>query len=219
MDKSIFDILGPVMIGPSSSHTAGAARIGRIARGLVNGNFEKARCLLVGSFADTYKGHGTDIAITAGLLGIRESDERLKDAFAIAKQCGKMITFETGELNDVPENTVKIFFDGGRRTVTGASLGGGSVAIIELDGFKVNITGSYPALIIKHIDKSGIISEVSGVLAAQKINIGAMNVSRINKGSFACMVIECDGVIPQSAIDEILKFPDIHSAAYITTVY
>lgn len=219
MNKSVFDILGPIMIGPSSSHTAGAARIGRLAREMVGGSFENARCLLHGSFAATYKGHGTDIAIVAGLMGIKESDESLKDAYAIAEKAGKRIAFETAELPDVHENTVKIIFDEGNHSVVGSSLGGGAVMITEFDGFKVNIAGNYTTLIVTQIDKSGVVSEVSGALAAGRINIGTMSVSRRNKGELACMVIECDGDIPEKIINGILTFPDVLSAICVQKIY
>lgn len=219
MSKSVFDILGPIMIGPSSSHTAGAARIGRIAREIAGGDFKKVLCLLHGSFASTYKGHGTDIAIVAGLMGISESDERLKNSFAIAKQSGKEITFDTVELTDVHDNTVKIIFDDGRHTVTGSSLGGGSVIITEYDGFSVAITGNYTTLIITQHDKSGIIAEVSQVLASEHINIGTMNVSRRDKGELACAVIECDGDIQKKTVDAIASLPDILSAVYVKKIY
>lgn len=219
MVKSVFDILGPIMIGPSSSHTAGAARIGRLAREIVGGKFTKALCLLHGSFASTYMGHGTDIAIVAGLMGIREYDERLKDSYAIAAQEGKLIGFETAELNDVHENTVKIIFDDNEHYVIGSSPGGGNVVITEFDGFKVSITGTFSTLIIKHFDKSGVISEVSGALASRLINIGTMNVSRRSRGQDACMVIECDGDVPEEAVNAIMEIPEVLSATFVKKIY
>jgi L-serine dehydratase len=204
MKESIFDILGPVMIGPSSSHTAGAARIARLAAALA-GEFTAARCLLHGSFAATGKGHGTDVAITAGLLGICESDERLRDAFRLANEAGKRITFETADLGDVHENTVKIFFDtpDGPHTVTGSSTGGGNILLTEFDGFSISLNGEYPALVIKHYDKRGVIADVSGILAQFGVNIGVMQVSRQQRGELASMTIECDGDIPPGAVNSI----------------
>lgn len=210
MKESVFDILGPVMIGPSSSHTAGAARIARLAASLA-GEFTAARCLLHGSFAATGKGHGTDVAITAGLLGIRESDERLRDAFRLAKEAGKRITFETADLGDVHENTARIFFDtpDGAHTVTGSSTGGGNILLTEFDGFAISLNGEYPALVITHLDKRGVIAEVSGILARFGVNIGVMQVSRQQRGELASMTIECDGAIPLAAVDEIKKIGDV----------
>lgn len=210
MKESIFDILGPVMIGPSSSHTAGAARIARLAASLA-GDFNKARCVLHGSFAATGRGHGTDIAITAGLIGIRESDERLKGALHLAKEAGKEITFETADLGDVHENSVRIFFDtpDGVCTVTGSSIGGGSIILTEYDGFEIALSGEYPTLVITHYDKRGVIAEVSGVLAKFGVNIGVMEVSRQQRGELASMTIQCDGDIPQGAVDNIRKIKEV----------
>lgn len=212
MKESVFDILGPVMIGPSSSHTAGAARIARLASSLAGG-FNKARCVLHGSFAATGKGHGTDIAITAGLLGINESDERLKFSFRLAAEAGREITFETADLGDVHENTVRIFFDTpyGTHTVTGSSIGGGSIILTEYDGFNISLNGEYPALVTTHYDKRGVIAEVSGILARYGVNIGAMEVSRQQRGELASMTIQCDGNVPQEAVDDIKKIKEIVS--------
>lgn len=213
MKESVFDILGPVMIGPSSSHTAGAARIARLAAALA-GDFNKARCVLHGSFAATGRGHGTDIAIAAGLIGISESDERLRGALMLAKEAGKEITFETADLGDVHENSVRIFFysSEGVHTVTGSSLGGGSIMLTEYDGFEIRLSGEYPALVTTHYDKRGVIAEVSGVLAKFGVNIGAMEVSRQQRGELASMTIQCDGDVPQGALGDIRKLEEIVSA-------
>lgn len=210
MKESIFDILGPVMIGPSSSHTAGAARIARLAASLA-GEFTAARCQLHGSFAATGRGHGTDVAITAGLLGIRESDERLRDAFRLAEEAGKRITFETADLGDVHENTVRIIFEtpNGCHTVTGSSTGGGNIVLTEFDGFEISLNGEYPALVITHYDKRGVIAEVSGLLARFGVNIGVMQVSRQQRGELASMTIECDGDIPPAATDSISEISEV----------
>lgn len=212
MKQSVFDILGPVMIGPSSSHTAGAARIARLAA-LLAGDFSKARCVLHGSFAATGKGHGTDIAIAAGLLGITESDERLKGSLKLAREAGKEITFETADLGDVHDNTVRIFFDTpeGTHTVTGSSIGGGSILLTEYDGFEIALSGEYPALVTTHYDKRGVIAEVSGVLARFGVNIGAMEVSRQQRGELASMTIQCDGDVPNEAVDTIKRIKEIVS--------
>jgi L-serine dehydratase len=210
MKESIFDILGPVMIGPSSSHTAGAARIARLASSLA-GEFTAAHCQLHGSFAATGRGHGTDVAITAGLLGIRESDERLRDAFRLADEAGKRITFETADLGDVHENTVRISFDTpkGILTVTGSSTGGGNILLTEYNGFSISLNGQYPALVITQYDKRGVIAEVSGVLARYGVNIGLMQVSRQQRGELASMTIECDGDIPPAAVDSIKEITEV----------
>lgn len=212
MPKSIFDILGPVMIGPSSSHTAGAARIARMAAAIV-GEYTAACCQLHGSFAATGQGHGTQVAIAAGLIGIHEDDERLRDGFKLAKERGKTIEFETADLGDVHENTVCIIFDTptGIHTVTGSSVGGGSVLITEIDGFAVSLNGESPSLVLTHRDRRGIIAEVSGVLARHGVNIGVMEVSRQSRGELASMTIACDGAIPAAAVEEIQKIGDVVS--------
>ncbi len=212
MPKSVFDILGPVMIGPSSSHTAGAARIARLAAAIA-GEFSAARCLLHGSFAATGQGHGTQVAIAAGLAGIREDDERLRDGFAVARERGKRITFETADLGDVHENTVRIVFETpeGMHIVTGCSLGGGSVRITEFDGFAISLNGETPALVMTHHDRRGVIAEVSGMLARCGVNIGVMEVSRQSRGELASMTIECDGMIPEEALKAIRGIPDVVS--------
>ena len=212
MPKSVFDILGPVMIGPSSSHTAGAARIVRMAA-TIAGEFTVAHCLLHGSFAATGDGHGTQVAITAGLIGIREDDERLRDGFRLAKEMGKTITFEEADLGDVHENTVCIVFEtpDGVHTVTGSSVGGGSVRITEFDGFEISLNGETPALVLTHKDRRGVIAEVSGVLSRLGVNIGVMEVSRHSKGELASMTIECDGKIPDDAVAEIRRISDVVS--------
>lgn len=210
MKESIFDILGPIMIGPSSSHTAGAARIARLASSLA-GEFTAAHCQLHGSFAATGRGHGTDVAITAGLIGIHESDERLRDAFRLADEAGKRITFETADLGDVHENTVRISFDTpkGVLTVTGSSTGGGNILLTEFNGFSIFLNGQYPALVITQYDKRGVIAEVSGILARYGVNIGLMQVSRQQRGELASMTIECDGDIPPAAVDCIKEIPEV----------
>jgi L-serine dehydratase len=212
MPQSIFDILGPVMIGPSSSHTAGAARIARMAAAIA-GHFTAARCQLHGSFAATGTGHGTQVAIAAGLLGIREDDERLRDGFHIAREKGKTVTFETADLGDVHENTVRFFFDtpSGVHTVTGSSVGGGSVLITDFDGFAISLKGELPARVLTPRDRRGVIAEGSGVLARHGVNIGVMQGSRESRGELASMTIECDGIIPDEAVYEIRKFTDVIS--------
>ena len=210
MPKSVFDILGPVMIGPSSSHTAGAARIARLAA-VIAGEFTAAHCLLHGSFAATGQGHGTQVALAAGLIGIREDDERLRDAFRLAREQGKTITFEVADLGDVHENTVRIRFEtpSGVHTVTGSSLGGGSVRITEFDGFDISLNGETPALILTHRDRRGVIAEVSGVLACHGVNIGVMEVSRQSRGELASMTIECDSTVSEETVEEMRRIGDI----------
>ena len=209
--RSAFDIIGPIMIGPSSSHTAGAARIGRVARTLFEKQPKKAIISLYGSFAKTYKGHGTDLALAAGLLDFDTFDERIPDALEIAKQVGIEIIFlEETAVTEHP-NTVKInLFDeiGTEFELIGISIGGGAIEITELNSFKLKLSGE-PAILVLHNDRFGIISSVTSILSKNQINIGHMEVSRKDKGETAIMVIEVDEKINDSVINELTKLEDI----------
>lgn len=211
---SVFEILGPIMIGPSSSHTAGAARLGKVARQIAAGEFISVEFYLHGSFAKTYKGHGTDRALTAGVLGMNADDERLRDSLGIAEDKGLKITFIESDLGDFHPNTVKIVFEmnkGDRVEVIGSSVGGGNIVIKEIDGERVEFTGEYPTIVIKHNDKKGMINKITAILASQGINIATMKVNRKGRGEEASMVIETDNDIISdvsqwlSQIDGVMK--------------
>lgn len=192
---SAFDIIGPDMIGPSSSHTAGANRLGAIARKIARGDMQKVTIVLHGSFAKTFRGHGTDRALVAGLIGISASDERLRDALGIAGELGFSYQFAQSDLGNVHPNTVKFLIGqtGGKTLeIMGASIGGGNIEITELDGLKLKLTGEYPTLITRHSDHPGVISNVTGLLADNGINIAFMSVYRHSRGQDAFMVIETD---------------------------
>lgn len=209
--RSAFDIIGPVMIGPSSSHTAGAARIGRVARTLFGKLPKKAIISLYGSFAKTYKGHGTDFAIVAGLLDLDTFDERMPKSLEIAKEKGLEIIFQIEEaLTDHP-NTVKInLYDGEHELeMVGISIGGGTIEITELNSFPLKLSGEHPAILVVHQDRFGIISAVTSVLSKYKINIGHMEVSRLEKGEMALMVIEVDQKIEEIVIDELKNLSNV----------
>lgn len=199
MDISIFEVVGPIMIGPSSSHTAGAAKLARIARNIVAKPFKKVTFGLHGSFAMTYKGHGTDRALVAGALGLYEDDEALPESFELAKQQGLEYEFYPIELENVHENTVKMTFylcDGTQYYVIGSSIGGGQILITNINGYHTEFTASYSTIMISHYDKKGIISEVSTILALYHINIATMKLSRNAKGEQAFCIIETDDIIP-----------------------
>jgi len=209
--KSVFDIIGPVMIGPSSSHTAGAARIGRVARELFGREPKWANIYFYGSFAKTYKGHGTDVAIVGGLLDFDTFDERIIDSINIANSKGMKIEFfEEEAITDHP-NTARIHLgdDKGDLELVGISIGGGKIEITELNGFELKLSGHHPAILVVHNDRFGAIANVSNILAKHEINIGHMEVSRKEKGKIALMVIEVDQNIEQHIIDEITKLPNI----------
>ncbi|MDM5360767.1 L-serine ammonia-lyase, iron-sulfur-dependent subunit beta [Peribacillus sp. ACCC06369] len=203
--RSAFDIIGPVMIGPSSSHTAGAARIGRVARTLFGKQPKKAIISLYGSFAKTYRGHGTDVAVVGGILDFDTDDERIPTSLTIAEEVGMEVSFTIEDTVMDHPNTVKIrLFDEDKELeLVGISIGGGTIEITELNTFKLKLSGENPAILVVHNDVFGIISSVSTVLANHEINIGHMEVSRKEKGQMALMVIEVDQKIKVEVMKEI----------------
>lgn len=212
MEISIFEVVGPMMVGPSSSHTAGAARLARVAGMIAAKPFGHVSFGLHGSFAKTYRGHGTDKALVGGAMGLREDDERLSKAFDIAAEHGLTYDFYETELDGMHENSVRMDFsltDGTSCEVTGSSVGGAQIVIRRINGFSTEFSAFLPTLIIMQNDKKGIVSEVSGVLAANDINIGVMKLSRRARGDVACCVIETDGAIPDSVVKEIGALPNI----------
>ena len=218
---SVFDILGPVMIGPSSSHTAGAERLGRAAKRIAGDDFKSVTFYLHGSFAKTYKGHGTDRALVAGILGMETYDERIKNSFDIAKENGIDIEFIETDLGDVHPNTVKIVIhknDGINVTLTGSSIGGGSISIINIDGDDMEFSGEYPVIIIKHQDKKGMISKISFALAMSEINIATLKVSREVKGETATTVVETDNNVPIEVVNEISKIDSVISVRAVNAI-
>lgn len=210
--RSAFEIIGPIMIGPSSSHTAGAVRIGRVARTLFESQPKKAVLSLYGSFAKTYKGHGTDLALVAGLLDFDTFDERIPDTLDIAEQLGMEVIFQEEEANTEHPNTVKIkLFDEDKELeIIGISIGGGAIEITEINSFKLKLSGD-PAILVIHNDRFGVISSVTTILSQNKINIGHMEVSRKDKGDMAIMVIESDEKIDDQVINEMQKLDNIIS--------
>lgn len=215
--RSVFDIIGPVMIGPSSSHTAGAARIGRVARTLFGKQPDWARIHLYGSFAETYKGHGSDVAIIGGLLDYDTFDERIKTAFEEAEKVGLTFEFIPEEEEMDHPNTTKIVIGDGETVMelTGISIGGGKMEVIELNGFPLRLSGNYPALLVVHEDRAGLIASVSNALALRGVNIAHMEVGRKEKGEMALMVIEVDHLIDDGIIDELKALPHITQVSTI----
>ena len=192
--RSVFDIIGPVMVGPSSSHTAGAVRIGQLARKLFGKAPEKAAIHFFGSFAKTYRGHATDVAVLAGILGLKTDDPRIPGAFELAEQRGLDYAFYEEAAIPAHPNTVSITLSSGdsRMDLTGISVGGGLVQITQVDGFDLRLSGESPALLIFHQDAYGTIAAVTRILADAQVNISHMEVSRANRGENALMVIETD---------------------------
>ncbi len=204
----IFDIIGPVMIGPSSSHTAGAARIGQVAGRILGEPLQSAHITLYGSFAKTGKGHGTDRALAAGLMGYAPDSGSIRDALAIAKEKQIPISFSLSEEDMGHPNVAKIDAhgkDGGHVVVVGRSLGGGRVMITEIDGYPVEITGEEYTFLTRHHDVPGIVADVCRLLAEEQINISTMRLFRKGKGDEAVMIIHTDQLVPQSMVQNIVK--------------
>jgi L-serine dehydratase len=200
--NSVFDIIGPVMVGPSSSHTAGAARIGLAARNLFGRQPKWAKIHLYGSFAKTYQGHGTDFALAGGLLGFPTEDTRMSKALQIAIEEGLYIEFMEDSAKTEHPNTVRLIIGDEEDSleIVGISIGGGKVEITELNGFTLRLSGNHPAILIMHNDRFGSIASVTKILAKYEINIGHMEVNRKDVGKEALMVIETD----QNVEDDIL---------------
>lgn len=202
----IFDIIGPVMIGPSSSHTAGAARIGGIARKVLSEEPVKAVITLYGSFAKTGHGHGTDRALVAGLLGYAPDDGSIRNAIHIAKERGLCVHFKISKEDAGHPNVARLEITGksGRHTdVVGRSLGGGRVMLTSIDGHPMEITGEDNCLITRHRDVPGVVADVGRVLADHNVNISTMRLFRKGKGTEATMVIHTDSPVPDDLKQEL----------------
>ena len=215
---NIFDILGPVMVGPSSSHTAGAVRIGLIARRLLGGQPATARITLSGSFAATGTGHGTDRALVAGLLGMKPDDIRIPDSFALAVEQGLAFTFDKTELKEAHQNTsiLQLSTAGGRELeVQASSLGGGRIMVNKLDGINVNFNGDSPTLIVHNLDQPGHVAEVTSMLSHKSVNIATMQLYRNHRGGYAVMVIETDQDIPAEALRWLSRLEGVIKVTYL----
>ena len=208
---NVFDILGPVMIGPSSSHTAGAARIGRVTLALLGAPAVRADILLHGSFAKTYRGHGTDRALMGGMLGFETDDLRIRDSLALAKKAGIDYTFTISEETDgIHPNTADMDIlgtKGERLFVRGESLGGGKVKIVKLNNISVDFTGEYSTLIVSQTDKPGVVAHITKVLSEAGVNIAFMRLFREEKGAAAYTVVESDEKIPEDIPEKIRENP------------
>lgn len=209
---SLLDIIGPVMVGPSSSHTAGACRLGLLARGLVGGTPERAQIELHGSFARTGEGHGTDKALVGGLMGFRPDDERLREALDIAEREGLDYRFEKTTLGDegvVHPNTVRLAVErvGRRSVMTGSSLGAGRVLVTEIDGYPVEVTGNYHTIVLVAGDVKGSIAAITHLLSAFDLNVATLKVTRRQRGGDAFMVYEIDEQPDERVRDVIRALP------------
>jgi len=214
----IFELIGPIMVGPSSSHTAGAVRIGLVARKLLGEPPVFARLSLHGSFADTGRGHGTDRALIAGLLGMEPDDKRIPDSFQYAEESDLVFVFENRELRGAHPNSVRLRLHGKKGAeldITAASIGGGRIQIRELSGMELCFSAEQPTLIVKNEDQPGSVADVSRVLAERGVNIATFQVNRSSRGGEAIMVIECDAPIYESTAEYIRNIPGILKAVCI----
>lgn len=206
---SLFDILGPVMVGPSSSHTAGACRLGLMARAILGGMPTRARISLHGSFAATGDGHGTKRAIVGGLIGLPPDDMRLREAFDEAERAGMSWEFENVDLGEDAHPNTAVFDvtrDGDTVQLTGASIGGGRIEVTELNGFPVSLGGDYHTLVVLARDEPGTIMAIAGRFAAERINLATMRVDRTGRHKDALMTIEADAPIPDSLLTDLREF-------------
>ena len=214
---NLFDIIGPVMVGPSSSHTAGAVKIGYVARKLLGEPISRAEILLYGSFLATGRGHGTRFAIVAGLLGMKPDDSRIPDSFKIAESKGMELVFGEAALADGHPNSVQLILTGvnGRQLeIIGQSIGGSVINIAKIDGLDANFSGDYPTLIVHNMDQPGHVAEVTSMLAHKSVNIATMQLYRANRGGNAVMVIECDQEIPADSIKWLEHLEGVEKVTY-----
>ena len=214
---NIFDMMGPVMVGPSSSHTAGAARIGNMGRTLLGEEVARADIGLYGSFAETGFGHGTDRALLAGLLGMKPDDLRIPNAYEEANRAGMAYSFRTVELRDAHPNTALLELTGksGKKlTLQASSIGGGAIVVNKIDGIDVNFTGDFNTLIVRNQDESGSVAAITSILSQVHINVANMSVTRHRRGGDALMVIETDQHIKPRQVEFLSELPGILSVTY-----
>lgn len=214
---NIFDMMGPVMVGPSSSHTAGAARIGNMGRTLLGEEVARADIGLYGSFAETGYGHGTDRALLAGLLGKKPDDLRIPNAYEEANRAGMAYSFRTVELRDAHPNTALLELTGksGKKlTLQASSIGGGAIVVNKIDGIDVNFTGDFNTLIVRNQDESGSVAAITSILSQVHINVANMSVNRHRRGGDALMVIETDQHIKPRQVEFLSELPGILSVTY-----
>ncbi len=216
---NIFDIVGPIMVGPSSSHTAGAVKIGNISKKLMAEPLKKVQILLYGSFLATGNGHGTKQALVAGLMGMSPDDERIPESIEIARKSGLEVIFGEADLKDAHPNSAQLIMEGisGKvLEVIGESIGGSRIRIAKIDGMTVNVTGEYPALIVHNLDQPGHVAEVTSMMAHKSINIAEMQLYRSARGGHAVMVLECDQEVPREAIAWLSHLEGVEKVTYLS---
>ena len=221
---NVFDIIGPVMIGPSSSHTAGAVRLGRVANKLIDSRkLRKVEITLSGSFAQTYKGHGTDRALLAGIMGYHSYSPEIRDALSIARDKGIDFEFIKEDIKGAHPNTARIHYyleDGGEGEMQGASVGGGNILVNQIDGMKVEFNGENNTILVMHRDKPGVIAAVTQLMHWEyaELNISSFHLTRQRKGGDAIMTIEIDGQPPENLIGAIRNIENVTNAILVRRI-
>jgi L-serine dehydratase len=217
---SILDVMGPVMVGPSSSHTAGTARLGRVAREILDEDPVEVHFYLHPPLAATYRGHGSDFALVGGSIGLNVDDPRIPEAIRIAEQMGVDITFSEEDLGDVHPNTVRVEIHGKTREaeITGSSIGGGVIEVFRINGFQTRFKGDSPTLLLFYRDRPGMISEVTNIIAEEGINIASLSCSRKQRGKDAFMQIDVDSPLSEAALQRIRGTEDVEEARYLDRI-
>lgn len=213
---TLFDIISPIMIGPSSSHTAGAVRLGLLARNIYKNDFKKVTFNLYNSYAHTGKGHGTEKGLLAGVLGLGVDDRRIKDIFN--SDLAKNVEYEFLYSDNFKQhpNAVEItFFGKSKMFIAGESVGAGEIAIRQINDFNVKLTGKYNTLLLVYKDMPGMISQVSTILQMNNKNIASLNCDRDEKGKEASMIISIDGNITNEIVEKIQEIPEVYFVSYI----
>lgn len=220
-EMNLYDIIGPVMVGPSSSHTAGAVKIGYVCGKLLGEPVKEAEILLYGSFLATGAGHGTQKALAAGLLGMKPDDTRIPYSLSIAAEQGITIRFGEAQLKEGHPNSAQLLLTGesGKKLqVVGESLGGGRINIAQIDGIATNFSGDYPTLIVHNLDQPGHVTEVTSMLGHRSVNIATMQLYRNSRGGNAVMVIECDQEVPSDGIQWLSHIEGIQKVTYLSLI-
>ena len=217
---SILDVMGPVMVGPSSSHTAGTARLGRVAREILDEDPVDVHFYLHPPLAATYRGHGSDFALVGGSIGLSVDDPRIPEAIRIAEQMGVNIQFSEEDQGDVHPNTVRIEIRGKMRQaeIAGSSIGGGVIEVFKINGFQTRFKGDSPTLLLFYRDKPGMISEVTKIIAEEGINIASLSCSRKQRGKDAFMQIDVDSPLSAAALNRICSISDVAEARYLDRI-
>ncbi len=217
---SILDVMGPVMVGPSSSHTAGTARLGRVAREILDEDPLEVHFFLHPPLAATYRGHGSDFALVGGAIGLNVDDPRIPEAIRIAEQMEVKVEFGEEDLGEVHPNTVRIEARGPAREVEiiGSSIGGGVIEVFKINGFQARFKGDSPTLLLFYRDRRGMIAEVANIIADEGINIASLYCSRKQRGKDAFMQVDVDSPLSKAALQRICSLPDVADARYLDRI-